>query len=149
MEQACGSRGRLRRAVLAALAPVVCCLSSCGGSDRLPVFPVTGELFVDGQPAFEAFVYLHAVKEDSEHLMQPYGQVDKDGKFAIATYVSGDGAPPGEYILTIEWLTFQPFGNQWGGPDKLGDKYSDPTKSELRVTVKEEATQIPRISLTK
>jgi hypothetical protein len=136
--------------VLAALAPALLCLSSCGeGNDRLQVFPVAGELFVDEQPAHEAFVYLHPVKADADHPMRPYGQVDKEGKFKIATYVSADGAPAGEYIVTIEWLTFNALGNQWGEPDKLDGKYRDPATSEIRVTVKEGPTQLERISLTK
>jgi hypothetical protein len=121
----------------------------CGqGDDRLTAYPVTGEVFVDGKPATDCFVYFNPVVPDSKHPMRPYGQVDSAGKFSISTYLSGDGAPPGEYIVTFEWLTYQPLGNQWGGPDKLGDKYSDPKKSEFRVKVEEKPMQLKRFELT-
>jgi hypothetical protein len=74
--------------------------------------------------------------------------VDKEGRFAISTYLSGDGAPAGEYAITLEWLTYKPFGNQWGGPDKLKGRYSKVADSDLRITVEQQPQQNLRYTLT-
>jgi len=29
--------------------------------------------------------------------------VDKEGSFALSTYGDKDGAPPGEYVVTVTW----------------------------------------------
>jgi hypothetical protein len=132
------------------LAPAVL-LAGCGAKDeipgRLPTYAITGEVFVDGQPAVDAFVYLNPAGADRPRL-RPYAQVDNTGKFAVSTYETRDGAPAGEYVVTIEWLTYQPLGNQWSGPDKLGGRYAKPSESNLRLTVEEQQREPVRYELS-
>ena len=138
-------RGRL------AMAAVLLFFTSCSDADddgRKPVFPVKGEVFVNGKPAANVFVYLHPAEPDAEHPMRPYAQADENGAFAISTYVSGDGAPAGEYVVTFEWLTYNPLGNQWSGPDKLKRRYQDSKTSKFRVHVEEKPNTLSRFELT-
>lgn len=132
------------------LALVAVLLGGCGAKDdipgRLPTYAVTGEVFVDGQPAADAFVYLNP-RGDRPPQLRPYAQVDSQGKFAISTYLAGDGAPAGEYVITIEWLTYQQFSNQWSGPDKLNGQYARAEDSTFKASVHESALHLPRIDL--
>src|ERR1700676_5404174 len=74
------------------------------GDGRKTLYPVTGEVFVDGKPAQDAFVYLvpvDAADPNNVHpfaLVHPFARVDENGAFAVTTYNTGDGAPSGEYV---------------------------------------------------
>jgi hypothetical protein len=101
------------------------------------VYPVHGEVFIgEDKPVPGAIVAFHAVNSDSKDPVVPVGTVDSDGKFTLTTYTKDDGAPPGEYRITIVWPT--PKENPFDlpdRPDKLDGRYTDPEKSEFRFTV--------------
>src|SRR5437868_5674800 len=75
--------------------------------NRLPVFPVKGHLSVKGQAPAGAFVVLHpkngAATAPNGEVVRPRAVVNPDGSFAIGSYDALDGAPSGEYSLTVEW----------------------------------------------
>src|SRR5262245_51825536 len=125
---------------------VTASLLGCGDG-RKPVYPVHGKVLINGKPATDAFVTLHAVTPDPNEPLFPSGQVDSQGAFALSSYITGDGAPAGDYVLTIEWLNYQVLGNQWGGPDKLKGRYSDPKKSKIQVRVENRPLELPPIEL--
>lgn len=140
---------------------VVLLFAGCGepkGGPRLKVVPIQGEVFVDGEPALEAFVHLHP---KTDHIMPregqviaSKGQVDASGKFVISTYIQADGAPPADYDITITWNEATGImRNQWEGPDRLKGRYADVEKTEFHLTVPDriegEALVIPRFDLTK
>jgi len=137
---------------LVVFAMVCVFLCSCGETDpsRKPTYPVTGEVYVDGQPAAELAVRCTDVKGlDKENPTISSAFTDEEGKFEISTYEAADGVPAGEYILTFMWGQWNRVSGSYGGPDKLGDRYSNPETSEHRITVKEgEPTDLGRIELT-
>jgi len=122
------SRWRFRGLVLV----VVALLCGCSGSnrDRVPVHPVTGKVLVDGQPPEGATVVFHPVSSTEEMAHKPAARVQADGTFQVTTYEAHDGAPAGEYVVTVTWSAPPT-------PDRLGGKYSDPETSQLQVTVTE------------
>ena len=134
-------------------------LSSCSepikGGPRMKIVPVHGELFINGQPAKDAFVWLHPVKPhdnpDSTRGISSSGQVDAEGKFKISTYEAGDGAPVADYKIVITWN--YPLGlSSWDGPDRLNGAFADPEKTGLTISVTEgdesgQAVIIPKIEL--
>jgi hypothetical protein len=148
--------GRLRASRSRTLLPLVACalhLAGCGGSDqpyRKPTVPVTGQVLVDGQPPSSPIkVMCHDEKGmDQEHPSVSWCMTGDDGKFALSTYEAGDGVPPGSYVLTFEWGQLNMFSMQYGGPDKLKGRYSDPKQSQVRVTAGEEPVDLGRIELT-
>ena len=99
--------------------------------------PVRGNLLVDGKPIKDIFVYLIPKGGQMPTNEQPAHRAlsKADGSFAITTYLQGDGAPAGDYVLCFERLNYRASKDSWSGPDKLGNRYNDPDKSEFAVTV--------------
>lgn len=92
-----------------------------------------------------ALVQFHSLggKVD-ERDSRPWGKVREDGTFALSTYETGTGAPPGTYAITVTWPTDPkvPFS-----PDRLKSRYSRPEQSEWRATIKEGKNEIPPIEI--
>ena len=113
-------------------------LPACGPAGRKPVYPVAGQV-LDGEdkPAAGALVVFHPVEAGDPNAVKPLAYVDDVGKFALTTYDQGDGAPEGEYVVTIEWRPRNPnpFAPDKEGPDRLRGRYSDPKTSQLRFRV--------------
>ncbi len=135
-----------------ALAVLILALPACARSPsrRLPVYPVTGKVLVDGKPAKGAFVYFWP-KEIGPDLDAycPYGQADDQGEFRLSTYDESDGAPAGEYKVTFEWPErYSPISGRWEG-DKLNGRFNDANSSKQRATVEAKATVIAPFELSK
>jgi hypothetical protein len=101
-------RGLLCRCWLLAAVFLFAPLSGCdSGPKRPPVYPVSGELFVKGQPAAGARLILHPL-DNADPTQWPLGypmaQVEADGKFHFQSYAEKDGAPAGKYKLRAQWL---------------------------------------------
>jgi len=118
--------------------------------DALPTIPVTGQVLVDGAPVKDIWVYLVPKGTEIPKGEQPAtrARTDEQGNFAMTTYMEGDGAPQGDYVVCMEWLRFRQTGGMWIGPDKLGKKYSDPKTSTWEVTVVSEDVKLPTFELS-
>ncbi len=78
--------------------------------------------------------------------IKPIGEVRQDGSFSLTTYKTDDGAPEGEYAVTVIWLE-KPSGPRLGEnrglvKDRLDGRYSDPTSPKLKATVSEQSRTI-------
>ena len=62
------------------------------------------------------------------------GAVQKDGTFQLGTENDKDGAPPGEYIVTLTQPYRQP-DRPYVGDRVVDEAYEDPEKSDLRAEV--------------
>lgn len=113
--------------------PMLVVTIGCGES-RLEVNPVSGKVTYNGQVPVGAKVILHAMKPSEEGSVAPIGTVGSDGSFEISAYKKGDGAPPGEYVATIQWYKFIP-EDGGPGPDVMPKEYSNPKTSPIKVTV--------------
>jgi hypothetical protein len=65
------------------------------------VFPVTGRVLLNGKAVPHAFVVFHPVVLDSANV-RPHAQADGNGSFLLSTYDDRDGAPAGEYRITVQ-----------------------------------------------
>jgi hypothetical protein len=143
----------MRRWLVAALLA----LAGCGGSGSPKTcYPVSGELFVAGQPAGGAVIFFQP--QDGSRPEEwtagfPRAVVQSDGKFQVSTYETDDGAPAGDYVLLVQW---RPAGSEdsesEAAPegqttDRLGGKYMNPATSQLRATVGQAPTPLPRMDL--
>jgi hypothetical protein len=112
-------------------------------------FPVTGEVYVDGQPAAVLSVTLNDVKGiDVAAPAIPTAVTTADGKFAVSTFEAADGAPAGDYVVTFVWGKMEGLSINTD-IDKLKGKYADPKRSQVKLTVTEgQPTDMGRIDLT-
>ncbi|MEZ6098236.1 MAG: hypothetical protein R3E01_04625 [Pirellulaceae bacterium] len=124
---------------------VLATLAACGscGDGRLACYPVSGSVTYRGQPAAGARMIFHPIGGSSElQCQRPVATVQEDGSFAVTTFFKSDGAPVGEYTVTIIWVHNRQLAD---GEDLRGgrasrnllpNKYSSPETSDLRATVR-------------
>ena len=107
----------------------------CQPSWQAATHPVAGSLMVNGQPASGAVVTLYPVGEKVDtRNSKPWGVVDAAGEFRLQTYVKEDGAPAGEYMLTVKW-PWDVNDMSQALSDRLGGRLALPDKSEIQVQV--------------
>jgi|SRR5262245_50335514 len=124
---------------------VVLFASGCGKKDgKRPVYPVVGKVLIDGQPGADARLIFYPTDAADTLAPKPTAVVDEQGNLVVTTYVTGDGAPVGEYKVALEWpkMTNQ-FGRIQPGPDRLGGKYKDHTSSKWTVRIAEGNNTLP------
>jgi hypothetical protein len=123
--------------------------ASCGNKHN--IYPVSGKVTYKGAPAAGAAVFFQhpGVKSVNDHIVM--GIVQEDGSFGLVCGSLGEGAPPGEYDILIEW---KPASKQQGKglpqhtPDKLKGRYADPKHPLLHATVKAETNNLLPFELT-
>ncbi|HVL14521.1 MAG TPA: hypothetical protein VM529_18250 [Gemmata sp.] len=105
-------------------------------SNRVPVYPAGGALLHNGKAAVGAIVILHPA-DPAAAPVKPRGKVGPDGSYRLTTYDTGDGAPAGDYAVSIYWPKPPPPGepNNDDGPDILGGKYLRPESPVARVSI--------------
>ncbi len=117
---------------------------------RLPVYQVSGKILVNGQPAEHAQISLQPTKPamKGERIVIPNAVALPDGTFNVGTYSGSDGAPAGEYSITIVWpqVTVEG-GEETFGPDRLKGLYRLPDNRLPKFTVEERDNEIPTIDI--
>ena len=114
--------------------------------DGLTKFPVTGLVRVNGQPAARVVVNLQHTDTSlpGRNARFPVGITDEEGIFELSTNGLKDGAVPGEYRVTFQWL-----GGSDADPfDRFNGLFSDPARSEFRRTVEESSTTLEAFDIT-
>ena len=126
--------------------------SSCGQKTirlkgELPVARVEGKLLMNGEPMPDAEVFFHPVEAYPEGAakVRPHATTDEDGSFQVTTYRLGDGAPVGDYRVTVSWkgaLTSIP-GDDDTRPERVPARYRDPRWSNLKAQVQKGNNSLP------
>lgn len=135
----------MQRTLLVFVAALTFGVASCGKSDaQKPTFPVSGQILLpDGKPAEHALVIFHPVGQATGP--KPRGKVLANGTYLLTTYNPDDGAPTGEYQVTVElWLPGRLDENP---SNRLNAKYSKPESSGLTATVGTGPAEIKTITL--
>lgn len=133
---------RVSRSLVVAFVFAVPLFAGIGCGQKGPaLYPVTGKVtLADGRPIERATVVLHPVGGAGD-AVKPRGTVAADGTFTLTSLTTGDGAPAGEYRVTVElWLA----GSRPDDPpvNRLPAKFADPGKSGLTVTVNQGPTEL-------
>jgi hypothetical protein len=135
--------------------------SACARNPGIPVYPVSGIVLHNGEPAEGALVICYPVNpikvEKEAQPPRPSGLVDASGEFVLSTNAPGDGAREGDYRVSIVWFKDatgeEPvFGGrgkegQAANKDYLNGKYSDPKRSGLTITVSPGSNQLDPFEL--
>ncbi len=119
--------------------------SGCGQAEpeRVAVHPVSGQVTYQGRPAADAFVVFHS-KAGKDKFPPPTAQADKQGNFTVGTYGHGDGAPVGEYAVTVVLRkSIEKDGEFQQGPNLLPPQYSKPDTTKLNINVADGVNTIP------
>jgi hypothetical protein len=101
-------------------------------------YPVTGKLTIRGQPAAEADLRFYEVRGRAPGMTRPYATTGEDGRFTVSTFGMNDGAPAGEYQVSVSWkgsLRGIPPDQRDALPEQLPPRYTDATTSGIRVRV--------------
>jgi hypothetical protein len=128
----------MARLRVASAALMLALAGGCGREERTPVFPVRGQVVYAGKPAVRARVAFHRLDATGTQSERPNALVAEDGIFRLSTRRAYDGAPAGEYAVTITWPS--PSKKEDGfdaGPDVFNNRYADPKTTPFRVRVKE------------
>jgi hypothetical protein len=123
----------------------------CGGGDgRRPVFPVRGQVLYEGKPTPGAIVMFHPRADPDPDAPRPIARVNADGSFAPTTYASQDGAPAGEYAVTVTWIKEVDSRDVEGEvPNQLPDRYAKPKTSGIIVQVQKGDNNLAPFQLTR
>lgn len=117
--------------------PIGACSSTSGPTADSPSHPVEGRVTVDGRPAAGVEVRLHPLnRSNDESAPRPQGTTDKDGRFRLGTGAGRDGAPSGQYLVTLAWPGP-------GGADRLKGTYAEPGGSGLTAIIEDSTTELP------
>jgi hypothetical protein len=114
----------------------------CGsGNGRPKVYAAKGTVTSNGKPVGGALIVLHCKDKGRENDPKPVATTKDDGTFALTTFESDDGAPAGEYGVTIVWNEKPKAGKMSlsgegaAVQDKLAGRYGDPRNPKLSASV--------------
>jgi hypothetical protein len=118
---------------------VLLLLTGCGTSHDIACYPVRGQVQQAGKPLAEALVVFYPLDTPPIPFPKPQAHTDAQGRFELTTFESGDGAPVGNYAITVELRAPRQLGEEVvrDGPSVLSARYSQPDKSGLRAQVAE------------
>ena len=127
--------------------PLALASVSCGKSDRKPVFPVSGQILMDGKPLAYAYVVFHPQGVTGADDVRPRAHADAKGSFRLSTYDTADGAPVGEYRITVEKYK-PPKESDKGLPvNLLPARYAKPDTSNLTARIQQGANELPPLQI--
>jgi hypothetical protein len=104
--------------------------------NRRPTHTVRGKVYADGCPVAGAYIVFQSVPVAGQPSARADARTEPDGTFTLSSYNANDGAPVGEYNVTI--VQRQPLFSEFGkpGPNQLPDKYAKAETSGLKSVVK-------------
>ena len=94
---------RVMRACLWAILPAFFAWGCGQGTNTLPLAKVTGKVTYNGKPVNPGSVIFTPVAgKGGETGQVATGQIESDGSFTLTTFNTGDGAIPGQHVVTVE-----------------------------------------------
>jgi hypothetical protein len=133
--------------------PFLVVLGCSGSSDgRVTVYPVSGRVLVGGEPAAGARVVLYPVSQElkGSGMPTPAATTDDDGEFNLRSFGPEDGAPEGEYKVTVVWPEVIPPNvnrEMYQPRDRLKGRYADSRSTPLTASVPRGGGEIPDLAL--
>jgi hypothetical protein len=112
-------------------------------ADRQDVHPVAGQVTYNGKPAAGALVVFHP-QDPAVGELKPNARADQQGNYTLSTYSAGDGAPAGQYKVTVILRQLvKKEGDFEPGPNILPAQLSTPATSKIAAQVAEGPNTVP------
>jgi hypothetical protein len=140
-----------RRLAALALGLLTLVMAGCQKQDaRVAVYPVNGKVTFKGEAPSGAFVAFHAAQPLPADTPTPTAKVQPDGSFSLTTFEGNDGAPSGEYAVTIQWSPIKKVGAEYKAlPNVIPTKYADAASSPWKVSIRDTPNDLPALDITK
>lgn len=152
----------IRRMNRSAVAPIALAIfamivpSGCVKTEaRVPLYPAHGTVRVGSMPAQGVSVTLYPAsgQQPVASTLRPHAITNEQGAFVLGTYVAADGAPQGDWIVTLLWpddrlppaQQEELLTNGDALPDRLQGRFAAPSTSSFRVTIAPADNQLPDI----
>ena len=133
--------------LLLAAGALVALASGCG--KRGPVlYPVKGVVRINGEPAKDVNIMFTPVTppEAGATPLSPAAVTGEDGSFRLMSFKPGDGAPAGDYQVTVIY-PMNRFNKHLNGIDRLKGKFANPKTSRLTTRVEPKSNDLPPFDL--
>lgn len=102
--------------------------------DRPPVYKTSGRVVVAGKAAVGVDLNFHPLDPATAALV-PTATTTADGGFALTTFTTGDGAPAGDYVVTMVWPKSNNPESDAAQGDRLNGRFADPKKSTVKARI--------------
>ena len=100
-----------------------------------------------------ALIVLEPVWTNEPVFPRPRGVVNDDGSFVLGTYKKEDGAPAGEYRVSVQWLVKKSKKEEVEGGalpvNVLPSRYSKSETSGLTAVIQQGDNDIPTLQLNR
>ena len=124
-------------------------MTSCTGkeSENPPTYKVVGKVTYQGKPVSDATLIFKKLDQSRGAV----GETDSDGQFRLTTYSLDDGAPSGDYQVSIMCYEKPKLNaseaEMYHLKNKLPAKFEDPKKSGLTAKVAENNQNVVNFEL--
>ncbi len=116
------------------------------GEARRPTQHANGTLKIQGKAAPGATLVFHPDQTWGKDEPKPRATVKPDGTYEVTTYEGNDGAPEGNYTVTVEW--FVPNKPDDGNvTNRAPAKYGKANSSPLKVNIGKGPNNLPAFEL--
>ena len=134
--------------LLLAAGALVTLASGCGGHKGPRLYPVKGVVRINGEPAKGVNVMFTPVAppEGGATPLSPAAVTGEDGSFRLMSFKPGDGAPAGEYRVTVIYPMHR-YNKHLSGIDRLKGKFANPKTSGLTAKVEPKRNDLPPFDL--
>jgi hypothetical protein len=106
-------------------------------TNRKPVHPVHGQVLFDGCSVPNAVVTFYLINSETKRPSHTADAVtEADGTYTLSTYAANDGAPTGDFAVTVVWPRPLVDAEGKAGPNALPERYGKPETTPLKAVVK-------------
>jgi len=135
----------------ARLIPVVALaavLVGCGSEGRPKTAPVSGRAVVNGKAVEGLSLAFHPINQPN-NTVAGTARTRADGAFEVTSFLPSDGAPPGEYAVTVIWPDryVTEGGQEYPVGDRLNGAYAKKDSTPLKVTIREGENRLDTFDL--
>jgi hypothetical protein len=133
--------------LLLAAGSMVVLVSACG-SKGPRLYPVKGSVRINGEPAKDVNIVFTpvALPEGGATPLSPAAVTEEGGSFRLMSFKPGDGAPAGDYQVTVIF-PMNRFNKHQSGIDRLRGKFANPKTSGLTAKVEPTSNDLPPFDL--